>query len=159
MTIELSPAERQYLESVIARKQRPTRRQRAQVLLHLGKGETVKRVAQLVGIAEAEVKALKAQFQARRIGVVDHGSAQGKPLSRKARGIEKTPGICGGSARISGTRIPVWQLVAARDLGASEAQLLADYPRLRAVDLVNAWSYARSHHDEIDAEIHQNEVA
>jgi uncharacterized protein (DUF433 family) len=78
---------------------------------------------------------------------------------RVAKGIEKTEGVCGGSARIAGTRIPVWQLVAARDLGASEAQLLLDYPGLRAEDLVNAWSYARSHRDEIEAEIHENEVA
>jgi uncharacterized protein (DUF433 family) len=64
-------------------------------------------------------------------------------------GIERTEGVCGGSARVVGTRIPVWQLVAARNLGVSEAQLLIDYPALRAEDLVNAWSYARSHLEEI----------
>jgi uncharacterized protein (DUF433 family) len=74
-------------------------------------------------------------------------------------GIERTEGVCGGSARIAGTRIPVWQLVAARNLGVSEAQLLIDYPTLRAEDLVNAWSYARSHLEEIQAEIHENEDA
>ncbi len=74
-------------------------------------------------------------------------------------GIEKTAGVCGGSARIVGTRIPVWQLVEARELGVSEAQLLLDYPSLRAQDLVNAWTYAKVHRDEILAEIHENEVA
>jgi uncharacterized protein (DUF433 family) len=73
-------------------------------------------------------------------------------------GIEKTEGVCGGSARIFGTRIPVWLLVEARDLGAREAQLLMDYPGLQAEDLANAWSYARAHHDEIEAEIRENEV-
>ena len=54
---------------------------------------------------------------------------------------------------------PVWQLVADRESGVSEAQLLVDYPSLRADDLVNARSYARSHRDEIQAEIRENEVA
>jgi uncharacterized protein (DUF433 family) len=73
--------------------------------------------------------------------------------------IQKTEGVCGGSARIAGSRIPVWQLVADRESGVSEAQLLVDYPSLRAEELVNAWSYARSHRDEIQAEIRENEVA
>lgn len=38
--------------------------------------------------------------------------------------IQKTPGICGGDACIRKTRIPVWTLVAARRLGASDADLL-----------------------------------
>lgn len=74
----------------------------------------------------------------------------------KESGIEKTNGVCGGSARIAGTRIPVWQLVAARDLGVGEAQLLLDFPTLRAQDLLNAWSYAQSHRNEIEAEIREN---
>jgi len=83
-------------------------------------------------------------------------STKGK---RECSGIVKTHGVCGGSARISGSRIPVWQLIADRDLGVSESQLLLDYPSLRAEDLVNAWSYAKSHRDEIQAEIRENEVA
>jgi uncharacterized protein (DUF433 family) len=76
---------------------------------------------------------------------------------RESARIEKTEKVCGGSARIAGTRIPIWQLVAARDMGASEAQLLLDYPGLRAKDLADAWSYARAHRDEIEAEIRENE--
>jgi uncharacterized protein (DUF433 family) len=53
----------------------------------------------------------------------------------------------------------VWQLIEARGSGASEAQLLIDYPRLKAVNLVDAWAYAHDHPDEIGAEIHANEVA
>jgi uncharacterized protein (DUF433 family) len=77
----------------------------------------------------------------------------------KEPGVEKREGVCGGSARISGTRIPVWQLVAARDLGVTESQLLVDYPTLQARDLVNAWSYAQSHGEEIRTEIRENEDA
>jgi uncharacterized protein (DUF433 family) len=73
--------------------------------------------------------------------------------------IEKTEGICGGAARIAGTRIPVWQLVEARDMGASEAQFLNDFPDLKAINLVDAWAHADSHADEIAAEIRANAVA
>jgi uncharacterized protein (DUF433 family) len=74
----------------------------------------------------------------------------------QATGIEKAEGVCGGAARIRQTRIPVWQLVEARDMGISDAKLLADYPDLSAQDLVNAWAYARSHPKEIEGEIRQN---
>lgn len=74
-------------------------------------------------------------------------------------GIESTPGICGGDPRISGTRIPVWLLEQARRLGAREADLLLDFPGLRAADLVNAWSFVASHPDEITAQIRANEEA
>ena len=53
----------------------------------------------------------------------------------------------------------MWQLVEAHALGASEAQLLIDYPGLKAVNLVDAWTYAEDHPDEIAGHIHRNEVA
>lgn len=73
--------------------------------------------------------------------------------------IVKTRGVCGGAARVVGTRIPVWQLVEARQTGFSDAQLLLDYPALRAGDLAEAWKYADKHQKEIAAEIRKNEVA
>jgi uncharacterized protein (DUF433 family) len=80
-------------------------------------------------------------------------------LSHTVSGIESTPGVAGGAARIVNTRIPVWVLVQARRLGASEADLLYNYPTLRAEDLVNAWTYARRYPQEIDREIVENETA
>lgn len=74
-------------------------------------------------------------------------------------GIESTPGVCGGEARIVRTRIPVWALVQFRKLGASEADLLLQYPTLRAEDLANAWAYYRAHKDEIENQISENENA
>lgn len=74
-------------------------------------------------------------------------------------GIESTPGICGGEARIVRTRIPVWALVQFRNLGASEADILMQYPTLRAEDLTNAWVYYRAHKDEIENQISENENA
>lgn len=73
-------------------------------------------------------------------------------------GVEKTPGICGGSARIVRTRIPVWTLEQYRRLGMAEAELLRVYPTLRAEDLANAWAYVRAHLAEIDEDIRQNET-
>jgi uncharacterized protein (DUF433 family) len=56
-------------------------------------------------------------------------------------GIERTPGVAGGSACIVRTRIPVCCLERYRQLGWSETQLLESYPALRAVDPVGAWAY------------------
>ena len=74
-------------------------------------------------------------------------------------GIESTPNVCGGGPCIVRTRIPVWTLVQARNLGMSEAAILESYPTLWAEDLVNAWAYYRSHHQEIDQQIVENEAA
>ncbi|MEC4818967.1 MAG: DUF433 domain-containing protein [Scytonema sp. PMC 1069.18] len=82
-----------------------------------------------------------------------------KSISGGAKGITKTPGVCGGEACIAGTRIAVWLLVEARRLGISEAQLLQDYPHISAADLVNAWAYADAHSKEIETAIRANEVA
>ncbi|HEY6332600.1 MAG TPA: DUF433 domain-containing protein, partial [Blastocatellia bacterium] len=80
-------------------------------------------------------------------GYLGHGDAPGVPA----------PGVVGGAARISRTRIPVWLLEQLKRLGTSEADLLRDYPTLTAQDLANAWGYVRSHRDEIDDVIAANE--
>jgi uncharacterized protein (DUF433 family) len=80
-------------------------------------------------------------------------------LSQNWRGITKTPGVCGGDACIAGTRIPVWVLVEAQNLGISESQLLYDYPTLSATDLASAWVYANANPEEIATAIQENEAA
>lgn len=80
-------------------------------------------------------------------------------LSGTWLGIEKTPGVMGGDACIRQTRIPVWLLVSLRDQGASEADLLDDYPTLTASDLANAWLYAEIYSDEIKTAIQRQEAA
>ncbi len=80
-------------------------------------------------------------------------------LSNSSHGITKTPGVCGGEACITGTRIPVWLLVESRSQGISEAQLLDDYPHISAADLVNAWAYADAHAKEIEEAIRKNQEA
>jgi uncharacterized protein (DUF433 family) len=81
-----------------------------------------------------------------------------RDLGGAAPGIERTPGVCGGAARIVRTRVPVWTLEQARRLGAREADILRAYPSLRAEDLANAWSYVRLNTLEIDRDIAENEV-
>jgi len=74
-------------------------------------------------------------------------------------GVEARPDVCGGAACIVRTRIPVWVLERARQLGLSEGTLLQSYPSLRAEDLTNAWAYVRSHREEIERDIRENEEA
>jgi uncharacterized protein (DUF433 family) len=78
-------------------------------------------------------------------------------LSVSSSGIEKTPGVCGGDACVGNTRIPVWTLVNYRRLGATDAEILKDYPTLRLSDLKNAWAYAEANAEEIEANIQENE--
>jgi len=75
------------------------------------------------------------------------------------KGIEKTPGVLGGDARIPGTRIAVWMIEGYRRLGWTDAQILANYPSLTIADLERARSYAFAHCDEIDRAIHEHEEA
>jgi uncharacterized protein (DUF433 family) len=74
-------------------------------------------------------------------------------------GIDSISDVCGGEPCIVRTRIPVWLLVRARELGTSEADLLQFYPTLRAEDLANAWAYYRSHREEIERQMRENEAA
>ena len=79
-------------------------------------------------------------------------------LSDAFPGIESSPLVCTGEPCIVRTRIPVWVLVRARNLGISEADILRSYPTLRAEDLANAWAYYRIHRQEIDNQIRENEA-
>ncbi|MFM7602358.1 MAG: DUF433 domain-containing protein [Pseudanabaena sp.] len=78
-------------------------------------------------------------------------------LGNPWRGIQKTLGVCGGDACIGSTRIPVWVLVNARNIGISEEQLLQGYPTLSPSDLANAWFYASMYPEEIALAIKENE--
>ena len=80
-----------------------------------------------------------------------------RDLGETFPGIEKTDGVCGGSACIIRTRIPVWTLVAFKKEGVNEAMLLKSYPTLRMQDLNNAWAYYKANKKEIEQEIKENE--
>jgi uncharacterized protein (DUF433 family) len=73
--------------------------------------------------------------------------------------IEKTPGVVGGDACIVGTRLPVWELVQYRQMGASNYKILEAYPQLTELDLQIAWEYNHNFPEEIAAAIAANEAA
>jgi uncharacterized protein (DUF433 family) len=64
--------------------------------------------------------------------------------------IVSSPEICGGHARVAGTRIPIAVLVRCRALGMSDERILQGYPSLTAEDLAAVWQYAE--HLEVPAE-------
>ncbi len=71
-------------------------------------------------------------------------------------GIEKTSGVCGGSACVIRTRIPVWSIVEYMNMGVGKEKLLLNFPTLRAQDLSNIRAYYAANKAEIDAEIFEN---
>lgn len=72
--------------------------------------------------------------------------------------VEKIPGVCGGDACLTRTRIPVWVLEQFRRYGAPEQQVLDSYPTITAEMLHEAWAYASDHPAEIDQAIYENEA-
>jgi uncharacterized protein (DUF433 family) len=73
-------------------------------------------------------------------------------------GINKTPEVVGGTARIRNTRIPVWSLFQSRRMGASDLEILEAHPGLTQADLNNAWFYAETFPAEIDLAIADNQA-
>ena len=82
-----------------------------------------------------------------------------RSLDSPLKGIESTPDVCGGDARIISSRIPVWVLVEAKANGYSNADLLMSYPTLTATNLADAWIYAETFPEEIEQAIQRNEAA
>ncbi len=67
--------------------------------------------------------------------------------------IVKTPGTCGGRARIAGRRIPVSSIYRHFAVGLSPEDILGHYEGLALAEVYAAISYALTHRDEIAAEI------
>jgi len=73
--------------------------------------------------------------------------------------IVKTPDVCGGRARLVGSRMPVWTLVAMWKRGASDEDLLKAYPWLTQIELDEARDYSMVNEEEIDRDIAEQEAA
>ncbi len=71
--------------------------------------------------------------------------------------IVKRPGVCGGSACIAGTRVPVWILANARLLGYGDQDMFERHPFITPSQLAAAWSYAEEFKFEIDEAIRLND--
>ena len=77
----------------------------------------------------------------------------------EAPAIQKTPGFCGGKARIANHRITVAQLVWYRQRGMSDDKLLEYFPTLTAEELKACWDYYQHHTNEIERDIWFNDPA
>jgi uncharacterized protein (DUF433 family) len=56
--------------------------------------------------------------------------------------FERRPGLCGGALVLKGTRVPVRTLLASLAEGASEAELLADFPTVTAAGIPAVVAFA-----------------
>lgn len=78
-------------------------------------------------------------------------------VTEEAATIAHTPGICGGRARLAGTRITVWGLVEHRRNRLDDAAILAAVPGLTPAQLAAAWAYADEHPEEIETDLQAND--
>lgn len=72
--------------------------------------------------------------------------------------IVKTPEICGGSARIKDTRIPVWVIWMNYLDDLTPQKIWELYPHLSLSDINTSIKYAEQHLEEIEQEILDNNV-
>ncbi len=63
----------------------------------------------------------------------------------------------GGDACIRDTRIPVWLLYSLRRQGASDDEILEDYPQLDSANLDAAWAFARTHANVVGEQLLRHE--
>lgn len=71
-------------------------------------------------------------------------------------GVNKRKEICGGSACLSNTRIPVWLVIERLQAKYSISHILAEYPSLTIADIASAKFYYEFNQDEINAEIRED---
>lgn len=72
--------------------------------------------------------------------------------------IVHTPGVCGGQARISGTRIKVKHVYRwVEEMGMTPAQVVEQYPHLNRAQVHAALAYYWSHPDEIRSDADEEE--
>ncbi len=76
MSIQLEQDERGYLEQLVRRPMKPTRRQKANALLRLAEGDTPEKAAQHAGISKEEVESLATRYAESGLAGVGLG---GKP--------------------------------------------------------------------------------
>lgn len=70
--------------------------------------------------------------------------------------ISKDPNICGGSARIEGTRMPIWTIILCDKSLMSDEIILKNYSHLTLSELELAREYYKQNKAEIDQEIEGN---
>jgi uncharacterized protein (DUF433 family) len=85
-------------------------------------------------------------------------STAAESMCRLSDFIVRTPGVCGGQPRITGTRIKVKHVyICVEKMGMTPAQVVAEYPHLTMAQVHAALAYYWSHQDEIHQEIANEE--
>jgi uncharacterized protein (DUF433 family) len=73
--------------------------------------------------------------------------------------IERTPGICGGRARIAGTRVAVHRVAGFYRLGYSPEEMLSVLGSLSLQQIYAALAHALANPDETNAALREEEQA
>ena len=74
--------------------------------------------------------------------------------------ITKTPGVCGGKARIDGHRVRVQDIVTDYEWnGLSPDEICQQYPTITLAQVHAALSYYYEHRDEIQADLASERLA
>jgi uncharacterized protein (DUF433 family) len=76
-----------------------------------------------------------------------------------AESIVKTPGTCGGRARIAGHRVPVFRIAEEFRLGMAPEAMIEMWPALNLAQIHAAIAYALANLAEMDAELEAEEAA
>ncbi len=71
--------------------------------------------------------------------------------------IEASPGICGGRARIAGTRVPVHRVARYHRLGYSPEEMLSLLNSLSLAQIYAALAYALANPDEIQSALREED--
>ncbi len=71
--------------------------------------------------------------------------------------IEATPGMCGGRARLAGTRIPVHRIARYYRLGYAPEEMLGVLNSLSLSQIYAALAYALANPDEIQESLREEE--
>jgi uncharacterized protein (DUF433 family) len=78
-------------------------------------------------------------------------------VSYNPRPIVRTANVCGGRARIAGTRIAVWVLESLYQQGASVDEIHGMYQHLSREQILDALDYAADNSNEIEGDISAHE--
>jgi len=73
--------------------------------------------------------------------------------------IESTPGVCGGRARVAGSRVPVHRIARYYQLGYSPEEMLAMLNSLSLPQIYAALAHALSNPKEIDQALREEDEA
>jgi uncharacterized protein (DUF433 family) len=73
--------------------------------------------------------------------------------------VVNTPGTCGGRARIDGTRIAVWLVVASVVRGGlTPEEFIEHHPHLSLAEVYDALSYYYDHREQVDQNLRDQDA-